>query len=491
MARLHHPRTRLLRAFVLVFSLLLLWNGSALAEFKTLNLPKPKEFQIDLSAIVQDTPPVPVVVKEDDHYIFTGLEAWGIDRKYMSTFRVDINPVTGPTIRSDKDQLEDRMVVYCNDLFWEEHEFPVKIGQQDGKICLSPSSPQNTMYLQFPDKKDRTYTWRFFGNGDVTIINGKDRSEATYEAGILKEAFYSHNSGKVTGTYIIRNGGMVNGEYCYTLKELTVSSKTEKLDEDNRWNKITGWKNPEDQKIRAFTATEFPFTFTSTAGTPFRVIPPVMSIEKEPVAENLAAFSRTPVERKLYPTLADFGFPEFPAYEVDKNSNDCHITGLARWGAPEDELTVPLGVSPAYSYVPDIPGIQQIVIWYSKNFPVLSISLFMKEGSFSTYNYYGNYEVSVNSPGKELVEYHYMGGYLYTYSLMTNNSYHFHYEPAFALNDSTQAEGVLPPFRCYMITNALNVSERWNYDHGEWIGEAGPCPFDDSQVPPALTYDSE
>lgn len=492
MARSHHAGTRLFRAFVLVFALLLLWGGNARAEFKTLKLPKAREFQIDLNAIVQDIPPFPTVEKEEDHYVFTGLEAWGIDKKYMSTFYV-YNPrsVTGPTIISEKDKLEDRMVVYCEDVLWEEQHFPVKMGKQEGRIYLLPSDPQKTMYLQFDDKKDKKYTWRFFSNGDVTLINAKDNSEADYEDGILKEVSFYEKVGKVIGDYRILNGGMVNGEYCYALKSLMVSSSTVELDNHNEWSRITGWKNPEDPNIKSFVTTEMPFKLTSGAGTPFRFIPPVMTAGEEPVAEDFSAFSAAPDERKLHLTLADFGFPAFPDYEVDEDSGDCHITGLARWGAPVDELTVHLGTSPAYSFVPDNPGVQEIVLWYSENYPVLSMGIFMKEGSYSLDHYNGIYAVSVNSTGAMPVEYNYWGGYLYAYAFRTDNLYHFHYEPGFAMNNITMAEGLLPEWRCYLITNAQNYSEQWRLDHGEWIGESGPCPFDKSQVPPPLAYEAE
>lgn len=488
MARLRYPG----RVLALVFSLLLLWGGSARAEFKTLKLPKAGEFQIDLSAIVQETPPFPEVVKEGNHYVFTGLEAWGLDKKYMSTFQVYVSDLpVDPTIVSAKDVLEDRMVVYCEDSFWEDHSFPVTVGKQEGRIELSPADPQKTMLLQFRDKKDKNITWRFYGNGDVTICNGKNDSEATYEGGILKEAYYPHTVGKVTGNYYIRCGGMAGGEYCYELSELNVSSKKEKLDETNNWNRVTGWTNPEDPKIKPFTKAEFPFTFTSAAGTPFRVMAPVMSAEKGPAAEDLSGFFAGAEERKLYPTLAAFGLPEFPACEEIEGSGECHVTGLKRWGLPEDELTVSPGSTPAYSFAPDIPGIREMYIWYSGNYPGLSISLFTETGSFSISNYRGNYTVSVNSPGEMAVEYHYLGGYLNSYSLRTENLYHFHYEPAFTLNESTMAEGLLPPFGCCMITNAQNAGERWTLKHGEWDGAiepCGPCPFDDSQVPPPLAY---
>ncbi len=492
MNRSHHSGSRPLQVFVFAFSLLLLWGGCARAEIRTLKLPKANEFQVDLSAVVQDIPPVPTVVKEDDHYVFTGLAAWGVDRKYMSTFHVgNIGSPVGPSFYSEKDQLEDRMVVYCDDQFWEDCSFPLRIGKQDGSIGLSPSDPQKTMYLQFRDKKDKNISWCCYGNGDFAVFNNKTRTVATYEGGILKNAEYWYDAGKMSGYYTIRNGGMINGEYCYELSSLTVSSKTQGSYKDNQWDQVTGWKNPEDQMIRKFTATEFPFRIISAAGTPFRVIPPVMSFEKEPVAEDLSAFSRTPDERKLYPTLAAFGFPEFPAYEVDARSKRCHITGLARWGAPEDELTVSLEDSPSYSYVPNIHGIQKVTISYTENYPVLSISLYMENGSFSVYNYRGHYAVSASSPGKMLVEYHYRSGYLSIYSLMNDDLYHFLYEPALALNDSTRAEGILPPFSCYMISYALNASELWYYDHGEWIGETGPCPIDGNRIPPALAYDPE
>ena len=496
MTRFRSAGPRLLRAAALAFfALLLLRGGSARAEFKTLKLPKAGEFQIDLGAIVQDIPPFPTVEKEDDHWVFTGLEAWGVDKKYMSTFHVyTASAAIGPEFISDKDQLEDRMVVYCGDFFWEENKFPVTIGKRECTIHLSPSDPQETMYLQFTDKKDKKYTWRYYGNGDVELLYGqygKDDSTATYEDGILKQAYGQHAAGKVIGVYTVR-GSLAGGEYCYALSSLYVYSKSVKLDEDNEWDPVTGWANPEDKQIKKFTAAEIPLKFTSAAGTPFRIITPVMSFDQAPAAEDLSAFAAASGKAGLLPTLADFGIPEFPACETEEGSVNCHMTGLARWGAPEDELTLSPGTGPAYSYTPDIPGINEIVIWYSENDSVPSISIYTEEGTFTVYDYKGSYMVSANRSGEMPAEYHYRAGYLNSYSVRTEDMVYYHYKPAYALNKNTLAEGPLPPFSCYMITSYASGSfEQWFLDHGEWTGESGPCPLDSSQVPPAKTYEAE
>lgn len=497
MTRLRHAGPRLLRAAVLACLMLLLWGGGARAEFKTMKLLKPGEFQIDLGGIVQEIPPFPTVEKEDDHWVFTGLEAWGVDKKYMSTFHVyTALRELGPEFVSDKDRLEDRMVVYCDDSLWEEYKFPVKIGKQDGEIHLSPSDPQKTMYLQFADKKDKKYTWRYYGNGDVELLYGKfgkDDSTATYEDGILKQAYGEYTVGKVTGVYTVR-GTLVDGEYCYVLSDLHVYSKSVKLDEDNEWEPVRGWKNPEDKQIKKFTAAEIPLKFTSAAGTPFRIIAPVMSLEKEPFAEDLSAFAGVSGERKLYPTLAAFGIPEFPACETEEDSVNCHVTGLSRWGAPEDELILAPGNGVVYSYTPEIPGIREIALRYSENDSVPSITLCLEEGSFTVYYYEGLYMISANLPGEMFTEYHYWAGYLQSYSVRVEDQdlYFFEYEPDIALNQNTVAEGLLTPFHCYMITRyGSEGRETWFAHHGEWTGEDGPCPVDPSRIPPALTYAAE
>ena len=493
MTRLRHAVPRLLRAAVLACLLLLLWGGGARAEFKTLKLPKPGEFQIDLDALVQEIPPFPAVEKEDDHWVFTGLEAWGVDKKYMSTFHVYIaRRELGPDFISEKDRLEDRLVVYCDDSFWEESHFPVKIGKQEGAISLSPSDPQKTMFLQFADKKDKKCVWRFYANGDVELISNKDHSDARYENGILMEAYGEKTAGKVTGAYTVRCGGLVGGEYCYVLSDLHVYSKTVKLDEDNEWEPVRGWKNPEDKNIRKFVTAEIPFRFTSAAGTPFRIIAPVMSLEKEPFAENLSAFAGNPGEGRLYPTLADFGIPEFPACEKEEDSVNCHVTGLSRWGAPEDELILAPGNGVVYSYTPEIPGIREVALRYSENDSVPSITLYLEEGSFSVYDYKGLYMVSPNLPGEMYTEYHYWAGCLRNYTVWSEDGIYFHYEPAFALNGNVLAEGLLPPVRCYSITRYVSGGvEQWSPDHGEWTGEDGPCPVDESRIPPALSWAAE
>ena len=493
MIRLRHAGLHLLRAAVLACLLLLVWGGGARAEFKTLKLPKSGEFQIDLDALVQEIPPFPTVVKEDDHWVFTGLEAWGLDKKYMSTFHVYIaRRELGPEFVSEKDQLEDRMVVYCEDSFWEESYFPIKIGKQDGRISLSPSDPQRTMFLQFADKKDKKVTWRFYANGDVELINGKDHSSAKYENGILKEAYGVKTAGKVTGAYTVTCGGLAGGEYCYVLTDLYVSSKTVELDEGNRWNPVTGWKNPEDKQIKEFTKAELPFKFVSAAGTPFRVIAPVMAAGEEPAAEDLSAFAAAAGERRLYPTLADFGLPAFPEYETEENSVNCHVTGLSKWGAPEDELTLSPSSGAAYTYNPGIPGIREVVIWYSENDAVPSMTLYMEQGSCSIYSYRGSNTVRVSLSGGQSAEYCYLAGYLCNYTVRSEDKLYFNYEPVIALNENVLAEGLLPPIRCYSITRHVSGGvEQWFPDHGEWTGEDGPCPVDESRIPPALSWAAE
>ena len=100
--------------------------------------------------------------------------------------------------------------------------------------------------------------------------------------------------------------------------------------------------------------------------------------------------------------------------------------------------------------------------------------------------------VSPNLPGEMYTEYHYWAGYLCNYTVWSEDGIYFHYEPAFALNGNVLAEGLLPPVRCYSITRYVSGGvEQWSPDHGEWTGEDGPCPVDESRIPPALSWAAE